>query len=165
MFVMFLASFIVLSVWSAVVNYGWRRTVTNDLTGESFGACGNLDGDDGLWWFLAVVLTAGFPVIMALLKAWKTKDVDDSFAESGWIFALVFVQFQVSFARLTWLIVELASGLTILPITGIDCWNSIGDYSQDSIYRWPISWYGTSVCNFLNFFYCCNYAPQSLGLL
>jgi hypothetical protein len=117
MFVMFLASFIVLSVWSAVENYGWHRTVVDNLSGESYGNCGNLNGDDNWWWFIAIVLTAGFPVLMALLMAWKTKDVEDSFSESWWIFALVFVQFQVSL-RLAdmmgciWLGVELARGLT-----------------------------------------------------
>jgi hypothetical protein len=167
MFAMFLASFIVLSVWSAVENYGWRRTTINDLSGESYGSCGNRDGKDNTWWFVAIVLTAGFPVIMSLLMAWKTKDVEDSFSESGWIFTLVFVQFQVRLRlpMLAWLCLDLARNLTVLLISVIGRWNSIGVYSQDSIDRWSISWYGTFDCNLLRVVDSGNYATKSFGLV
>lgn len=96
MFIMFLASMVVLFVWSIVESYGWHRQVINEWTGETYGQCGSLDDTESWMWFVAVVLTAGFPVVMALVMAWKTKDVEDSFSESWWIFALVYVQLQVS---------------------------------------------------------------------
>jgi hypothetical protein len=96
MFVMFISSMVVLAIWTAVETYGWVRLTIDELSGETLGRCGTLDENDGWLWFVAVLLTSGFPVVMALVMAWKTKDVEDSFSESWWIFSLVFVQLQVS---------------------------------------------------------------------
>jgi hypothetical protein len=87
----------VLAAWTAVSNFGWSRVVVNDLTGESFGYC---EGDGEFWlWFSFIVLISGLPMVAALVMAWKTKDVDDSFTESWWIFSNVLVQIQVSRRR------------------------------------------------------------------
>lgn len=92
---LFLSSLIILAVWTVIIDFGWYRTVINDFTGESYGTCGNPD-DDSWGWFIATLLTSGIPIVLALVMAWKTKDVEDSFSESWWIFSLVFVQLQVS---------------------------------------------------------------------
>jgi len=96
MFVMFISSMVVLAIWTAVETYGWVRVTIDELSGETYGRCGTVDESDSWLWFVAVMLTSGFPVVMALVMAWKTKDVEDSFSESWWIFSLVFVQLQVS---------------------------------------------------------------------
>lgn len=96
MLVMFVASILVLVLWTAVESHDWVRHTIDELTGETYGNSGNMDEDDNWGWFMATILTSGFPVVMALVMAWKTKDVEDSFSESWWIFSLVFVQVQVS---------------------------------------------------------------------
>jgi hypothetical protein len=107
MFVMFISSMVVLAIWTAVETYGWVRLTVDELSGETYGRCGALDDSDSWLWFVAVMLTSGFPVVMALVMAWKTKDVEDSFSESWWIFSLVFVQLQVSLSITDALIVKL----------------------------------------------------------
>jgi hypothetical protein len=69
------------------------RTEVDEETGESFGRCGS---PDEAWFFFAQVLLASIPVFFAFSMAWRTKAVDDSFSESWWIFAFIFVQLQVS---------------------------------------------------------------------
>jgi hypothetical protein len=93
---LFLASLITLVCWTVLVDYGWTRGVVDDFTGESYGNCGSKDGEDRGWGLLAATLiTAGLPVVCGLAMAWRTKDVEDSFSESWWIFSMVFVQLQV----------------------------------------------------------------------
>mmetsp|Transcript_59641 Transcript_59641/g.146216 ORF Transcript_59641/g.146216 Transcript_59641/m.146216 type:complete len:1032 (+) Transcript_59641:145-3240(+) len=93
-FAMFFLAFLLLAIWTALTDWGWYRSEVNELTGESIGGCGRgpEGGDLGLLW--ATIAAAFVPSILTLIMAWKTKDVDDSFSESGWIFALALVQFQ-----------------------------------------------------------------------
>ena len=76
------------------MDYHWERAVVDDLTGESFGYCSTGEENFSLF-FSLVIVVALIPVILVLIMAWKTKDVEDSFSESWWIFALVVVQAQV----------------------------------------------------------------------
>jgi hypothetical protein len=88
-------SVVVLSLFTSLVQYDWQREVEDELTGESFGYC---KGSGQVWfWFAFVMICCILPMFLALFMAWKTKDVDDSFSESWWIFVLVLVQIQVSF--------------------------------------------------------------------
>ena len=49
-------------------------------------------------WLAAVAAVEATCVILTFVMAWKTKDVDDAFSEAKWIFAMIFVQLQVSAA-------------------------------------------------------------------
>lgn len=81
----------ILSTWTAVSNYGWERQVDQE-TGESFGSCGKMQTG----WIVAAACLMIVSTLLALIMSWKTKDVDESFSEAWWIFALIFVQLQVS---------------------------------------------------------------------
>jgi hypothetical protein len=89
---MFLAAVILLTVWTVVGDFGWVREVDQE-TGESFGQC--TEESSSAWFYGAGVLMIT-PAVLTLIMSWKTKDVDESFSEAWWIFALIFVQLQVS---------------------------------------------------------------------
>lgn len=88
-----ITAMILLAVWTAQTNFGWKRLVLDDATGETMGQCSG-DGKMVLL-FLALALTL-IPTVLTQIMAWKTMDVDEAFSESRWIFALILVQFQVS---------------------------------------------------------------------
>lgn len=88
-----ITAMILLAVWTAQTNFGWKRLVLDDATGETMGQCSG-DGRMVLL-FLALALTL-IPTLLTEIMAWKTMDVDEAFSESRWIFALILVQFQVS---------------------------------------------------------------------
>mmetsp|Transcript_15169 Transcript_15169/g.26287 ORF Transcript_15169/g.26287 Transcript_15169/m.26287 type:complete len:514 (+) Transcript_15169:1-1542(+) len=94
-FILFLVSLVVLLLFSLLTDYGWQRVIVDDFSGESMGFCASSDATAKPWsWFTAVLITSGLPILFALTMAWKTKDVEDSFSESWWIFSMVFVQLQ-----------------------------------------------------------------------
>jgi hypothetical protein len=82
-----------LTFWTIFSGFGWVRTEVDEETGESFGRCASPTNES--WFFFCQVFLSAVPVFFAFSMAWKTKDVDDSFSESWWIFALIFVQLQV----------------------------------------------------------------------
>ena len=88
---MFVVAVILLTCWTVLDDSGWTREVDQE-TGESFGQCSQETS--------ALFVTAGclvaIPTVLSFIMSWKTKDVDDSFSEAWWIFALIFVQLQVS---------------------------------------------------------------------
>ena len=102
-----ITAMILLSVWTANTDYGWKRSVLDDATGETMGQCTG-DGKMILL-FLSVGLTL-IPTLLTEIMAWKTIDVDATFSESKWIFALILVQFQVS---------AYSIGMAILPSFGL----------------------------------------------
>lgn len=87
-----ITAMILLSVWTAYTDYGWKRSVIDETTGESMGQC---DGAGKMvLLFLALALCL-IPTLLTEIMAWKTIDVDAAFSESKWVFALILVQFQV----------------------------------------------------------------------
>ena len=72
--------------------FGWVRTVVDPVTGESFGQCDG-DGSNELRnWFLCIFLVGSVPEVLTLVMAYKTRDVDDVYAESSWIFVMALVR-------------------------------------------------------------------------
>lgn len=84
----------VLSVWTAIDPFQWERVVIDDVTGESIGECRS----DHMTAFLAPLVTLMIiPTILTGFMAWKTKDIDDSYSESQWIFTMIVIQVEVIF--------------------------------------------------------------------
>jgi hypothetical protein len=88
---LFVSAVILLTCWTVLGDPGWTREVDQE-TGESFGQC----YQDTSAWFFATGFLMLIPTVLSFIMSWKTKDVDDSFSEAWWIFALIFVQLQVS---------------------------------------------------------------------
>jgi len=87
-----IASVVLLIIWTTIDPVRWERLVINVGTGETIGQC---TSDHGLAFALSLLVMMLIPTALTLYMAWKTKDVDDTYAESSWIFAMVLVQVQV----------------------------------------------------------------------
>ena len=98
--IIFLATIAILIGWTVASGYGWVREEIDSISGESIGKC---SGENNWAWFVPLLVLAAIPTALTMLMAWKTKDVDEAFSESWWIFALVFTQLQVRFdIKLFW---------------------------------------------------------------
>lgn len=95
MIVMLGIEFVLLLSWQLVSPYRWHRTVTEREDGfpvESVGVC---ESDSGAWFFLAIILFHVICLIYALVLSWQTKDLNNEFAESSYLFLAVMFMFQV----------------------------------------------------------------------
>jgi hypothetical protein len=90
---------IILAIWTAISPIEWVREEVDDITGESFGRC---QGENVAKWFTPIVVIMIISIALTLIMAWKTKDVDEAFSETWWIFALIFVQLQVRLPLTFW---------------------------------------------------------------
>ena len=85
-------TFVILILWTTLNPVVWERTVTNEDTGESIGRCeGDFDAT------LSILML--FATSLAGYYAWKTRDVDETFSESYWIFILLLFHVQVAIIR------------------------------------------------------------------
>lgn len=92
MFALILLAIVILMIWTIVDPSKWQREEIDEITGESIGQCSS----DSLTVFLPLLLVVGIiPPFLTCFMAWKTRDVDDMYSESSWIFTLVVVQIQV----------------------------------------------------------------------
>lgn len=82
----------VLTVWNAVDPLVWTRTEIDSVTGESIGIC---NCDHYAAFMAPLVVVAVIPAFLTALLAWKTRDVDESFTESWYIFVLILLQLEV----------------------------------------------------------------------
>lgn len=87
---------VILSVWTAMGEFGWEREQINDLTGETLGSC---RGSRTSAFLVPVGIICVIPTMLTGIMAWKTSDVDDLYSESKWIFCLILVQLQVCHIR------------------------------------------------------------------
>jgi 7 transmembrane sweet-taste receptor of 3 GCPR len=87
-----LAAVVLLSVWTAISDFGWVREEVDPLSGASIGHC---TGDYYYAFLIPVGILSVIPTVLTCIMAWKTCDVDDMYSESKWIFTLVLVQLQV----------------------------------------------------------------------
>lgn len=90
--ILIISVLIVLSLWTALEPLHWNRVEINDFTGASIGQC---DSKNTLAFIIPLACIALIPTVLTMLMAWKTKDVDDSFAESWWIFLLIVMQLEI----------------------------------------------------------------------
>jgi 7 transmembrane sweet-taste receptor of 3 GCPR len=92
MLALVLAALLILSLWTALDPLEWTRVEINEDTGESFGRCSQEHLKVFVPLLMIVVL---IPTLLTLYMAWKTKDVDEAYSESKWIFALIILQLQI----------------------------------------------------------------------
>jgi 7 transmembrane sweet-taste receptor of 3 GCPR len=83
---------ILLALWTGLDPMRWNRYELNVETGEMIGECSS---DYLSAWLVPLVALMLIPTVLTLLMAWKTKDVDEAYTESKWIFIMVAVQLEV----------------------------------------------------------------------
>jgi hypothetical protein len=88
------ASVTVLTVWTAVDPFQWKRTPIDpdEPQEESFGQCASSYEMIFICILGAVTFT---PLVMSMFMAYKTKDIDSKFSESSWAFMTIVFQVQV----------------------------------------------------------------------
>jgi hypothetical protein len=83
----------VLLVWTIVDPLQWERRIIDEDSGESFGTCRS----DSLAIFMTPeVILLIIPAAMTGWMAWKTKDVDDLYTESWYIFVMISLQVEIA---------------------------------------------------------------------
>lgn len=92
----------VLSLWTGLKPMSWVRVELDEMTGESIGEC---DCQYLAGWLTPLVILMLIPTVLTAGMAWKTKDVDDAYSESKWIFTMIAVQIEVIFVSLPTMIV------------------------------------------------------------
>ena len=86
------ASLLVLLLWTVLDPLVWYRNVVDDISGESFGSCQS----DSIKIFGPLqVLVLSPPTFLTAWMAWKTKDVDQLYTESWWIFVMIATQVEI----------------------------------------------------------------------
>lgn len=86
------AALVVLAIWTATSPLRWQRIEINAVTGESIGRCIS----NHLGMFIGVLAIVSIvPMGLTCWIAWKTRDVDDAYSESMWIFVLVVLQLEL----------------------------------------------------------------------
>jgi hypothetical protein len=89
---LFGAAVLVLGLWTGLDPLVWTREVLDAYTGASVGYCQS----DHLWAFAAPLAVLMFiPTVLTGVMAWKTKDVDAAYSDSGWIFTLIVLQAEL----------------------------------------------------------------------
>lgn len=83
---------VVLGLWTGLDPLTWTRTETNVITGESIGECVS---ETPVAYIVPLIVILLIPTLLTMYMAWKTKDVDDAYSESRWIFIMVLVQVEV----------------------------------------------------------------------
>ena len=86
------ASLVLLMFWTVFDPLKWDRHETDPITGEEFGSCQS----DSLKIFAPLVaLVVLPPTLLTGWMAWKTKDVDQLYTESWWIFVMIAIQCEI----------------------------------------------------------------------
>jgi len=92
MLILMLSAMVVLTVWTVLDPLTWVRVEVDNITLESIGECTS-DHYGAFVAPLAVLIVISMGVTGYF--AWKTKDVDNAYTESRWIFILFLVQLEV----------------------------------------------------------------------
>lgn len=83
---------VVLALWNGLDPLEWHRYEINTTTGESIGEC---KSDNAAAFIVPLAVVVMIPTLLVFYMAWKTKDVDDTFSESRWIFMMILIQLEV----------------------------------------------------------------------
>jgi uncharacterized membrane protein len=90
--VLFAIALFILGLWTGLDPMQWVREETNDVTGESIGQC---QSSNMAAYVIPLVIVMLIPTLLTAYMAWLTKDVDEEYSESHWIFIMVFIQCEV----------------------------------------------------------------------
>mmetsp|Transcript_37639 Transcript_37639/g.78097 ORF Transcript_37639/g.78097 Transcript_37639/m.78097 type:complete len:866 (-) Transcript_37639:1504-4101(-) len=88
-----LATIVILAFQSAFAPLEWQRDV-DEITADSNGGCSS-SGADIKTWLIPLMAVAMTAVGLLAYAAHKTRDVDEAYSESSWIFGLLCVQFEL----------------------------------------------------------------------
>ena len=83
---------VILLLWTFLDPFRWNREEISDVTGESIGKC---QSDYTFAFVGPLILVMMVPTFLTGVMAYKTKDVDDTYTESWWIFILIVVQVEI----------------------------------------------------------------------
>jgi gamma-aminobutyric acid type B receptor len=89
---LFASTILVLALWTGLDGIEWEREVIEPLTGETIGKC---DSDHVAAWLVPLSVLMATATALSGLLAWATRDVDEKYTESWWIFILILVQLEV----------------------------------------------------------------------
>ena len=92
-----LGAVVILSLWTAIDPLVWNRKEIDEFTGESIGGC---ESENALAFGIPLIVVMLVPALLTAIMAHKTKDVDESFSESFWIFLMIVLQIEVAFVAL-----------------------------------------------------------------
>lgn len=84
---------VTLTVWTIVDPPRWGYVTVDEESGEILGTC---QADHAGAFITPLVVAAGLPALLTEIMAWKTKDVDNAYSESNWIFIMILVQVEVT---------------------------------------------------------------------
>jgi gamma-aminobutyric acid type B receptor len=90
--VLFVMALFILGLWTGLDPMHWVREETNEVTGESIGQC---QSNNMVAYVIPLVIVMLIPTALTAYMAWRTKDVDEEFSETHWIFIMVLVQCEV----------------------------------------------------------------------
>jgi gamma-aminobutyric acid type B receptor len=90
--VLLFIALLILGLWTGLDPMQWVREETNKVTGESIGQC---QSDDMVAFVIPLITVMLIPTVLTAYMAWCTKDVDEEFSETRWIFIMVLVQCEV----------------------------------------------------------------------
>ena len=86
MVALLVATIVVLAAWTLYDPLSWVRVEVSEISGESIARCDS----DAMPIFVPLLAVLVFvPTLLTCIMAWKTKDVDETFTESAWIFTLI----------------------------------------------------------------------------
>jgi hypothetical protein len=93
-----LATMVILALQTSLAPLEWRRDVNID-TAESIGSCRSSIAHFEVWLapLALVVITA---TTLLAYAAFKTKDVDETYTESSWVFTLLMVHTEITLIAL-----------------------------------------------------------------
>lgn len=91
--ILVLAAFVDLGLWTGLDPPEWVRVEIDPTTGESIGFC---DSAYLLAFAAPLAILMLIPTVLTGVMAWKTKDVDEAYTETWWIFALILVQVELA---------------------------------------------------------------------
>lgn len=83
----------VLLVWTVLHPFLWVREIVDPVSGASYGRCSS--GEHTLVYMIVILTLMVITTVATGMMAWKTKDIDERFAEAKWIFYTIFVQIQL----------------------------------------------------------------------
>ena len=90
--VLVVLALIILSIWSAIDPLVWEREEIDTETGESIGSC---NCDHLTAFLLPLIIVMIIPTFLTGLMAWRTRDVDEEYSESRYIFIMILIQAEV----------------------------------------------------------------------
>jgi gamma-aminobutyric acid type B receptor len=83
---------VVLSLWTALDSLQWIRVELDESTGESIGGC---ESEQIFAFLVPLAVLVLIPTVLTGCMAWKTKDIDEVYSDSQWIFILFVSQIEI----------------------------------------------------------------------